>query len=311
MGGHFCSLPAAVKMPRMPHDQPVVPVAGRDGHRFELIRVDAPDPRAQMLLLPGLGMSARLYINFAKALSRRNIGVHIHEWRGNGSSSLRASRSCSWGYAELLDDLKAARAAVSADSHQKILLGGHSLGGQLTCLSAAADSRNLRGLFVIAGGSPYWRAFPAKHKPLMLVTMLAFPALGTLFGHYPGRKLGFGGNEARGVMQDWGRSARSGQYRPRSVSEDLEVGMRDLELPVLGIRMAQDWLAPPSSLDWLTGKLAGCEVTTQTVQADTNMEKADHYAWMKHPEPTAQIMSSWLGEQPSSEKGSTRQHGGG
>jgi predicted alpha/beta hydrolase len=278
----------------MPHDQPVIPVESPDGHRFELIHVAADSPRHALLFLPGMGLSARLFIRFARALAERGVSVFIHEWRGNGSSSHRASRTANWGYRELLDDLEAARAAVSERAPDGHLLGGHSLGSQLACLSAAASPADCRGLIVLAGGSPYWRLFPLPMKTVMGTIMFAFPTLGWLFGYYPGKRVGFAGNEARDVMADWARSARSGRYQPAGMKIDLEERLRHLQVPVLALNMADDWFVPAASLDWLLGKLDRCDVTRRTVEAAEPGEKADHYAWMKRPERAVAAIAEWL-----------------
>lgn len=278
----------------MPHNQPVIPVTSRDGHRFELIQVAAERPRHALLFLPGMGLSARLFIRSARALAERGVSVFIHEWRGNGSSSFRASRQINWGYRELLDDIEAARGAVAGRSSGGYLLAGHSLGSQFACLSAAIDSRDCRGLVIVAGGSPYWRVFPWPMKAVMMATMFAFPALGSLFGYYPGKRVGFAGNEARDVMADWARSARSGRYEPTAVDIDLESRMNALQLPALALDMADDWFVPEGSLDWLLGKLAGCDVSRTVIRADQDEKKADHYAWMKQPDRTADAVGEWL-----------------
>lgn len=280
----------------MPHDQPVINLKGQDGHRFELIHVAAEVPQQTLLFLPGMGLSARLFIDFARTLADSGISVFIHEWRGNGSSSMRATRQCDWGYRELLNDVALARTVVAERTGGSYLLGGHSLGAQFTCMSAAANSQGCRGLIILAGGSPYWRSFPGWHQAMMATTMFAFPALGALFGYYPGKRVGFGGNEARGVMADWGRSARSGRYRPRGVEVDLEARFSELELPVLALRMADDWLAPEGSLDWLTGKLTGCETSKLVIEADMDAQKSAHYAWMERPDSTALAIEKWLTE---------------
>jgi len=286
----------------MPHDQPVVAVETGDEHRFELIEVAAERPRHTLLFLPGMGLSARLFIPFARSLAKRGISVFIHEWRGNGSSNLRASRSTNWGYRELLDDIQAARDAVGRRSPSGYLIGGHSLGSQFACLSAASEPSGCRGLIIIAGGSPYWRAFPWPMKLVMTGTMFAFPALGSLFGYYPGKRVGFAGNEARDVMADWARSARSGRYRPVGVDIDLEERLHALTLPVLALDMADDWFVPKASLDWLLGKLDACEISIETIEAPSADKKADHYAWMKKPDHTATAISAWLGQDTAPRK---------
>ena len=89
-------------------------VTASDGHRFELLHVAAATASPRHLLwLPALGVSARHYLPFAQALSQRGCSVTLHEWRGHGSSNLRASRARNWGFAQMLDtDLPAVIATL-------------------------------------------------------------------------------------------------------------------------------------------------------------------------------------------------------
>ena len=104
-----------------------------DGHRWTLLARAPQRPRARLLWLPALGVAARHYLPLAEALAARGVDTRLHEWRGNGSSSLRASRTQDWGYRELLAlDLPASVATLPVDG-VPLLLGGHSLGGQLAC----------------------------------------------------------------------------------------------------------------------------------------------------------------------------------
>ena len=95
----------------MPHDQATLTIERPDGHCFELIHVVATTPRHSLFFVPGMGLSARLFIPFAQSLTGIGVETFIHEWRGNGSSNWRASRARDWSYAELLDDMTAARTA--------------------------------------------------------------------------------------------------------------------------------------------------------------------------------------------------------
>jgi predicted alpha/beta hydrolase len=281
----------------MPHDQPVIAIEAEDGHRFELIHVPAERARHTLFFLAGMGLSARQYIGFARALADHGIEVFIHEWRGIGSSNVRAARICDWGYRELLTmDLSSALATICERSgRSRVIIGGHSLGSQFACMLAAMHSERCAGLALVAGGSPYWRVFGWPMKLVMLAVMFGFPLVARLRGHYPGKSLGFAGREARGVISDWTRSARTGQYRPRGVKADLEAGMRQLAVPAIGINMADDWFVPDASLHWLTGKLIGCETKHVTIEAGDQCP-ADHYAWMKQPETTVREVLAWLEE---------------
>jgi len=191
----------------------VIPVTACDGARCELLAT-LPAGRWQQLLywMPAMGMPARHYLPLAQALAVAGVAVVLHEWRGIGSSDRRAGRDCDWGYRQLLqDDLPAGMAAVRQRWPQaRCWLGGHSLGGQLGLLYASLHPHDFAGMVLVASGAPYWRRF--RHGWLIGAAYALAPWLAALVGHLPGRRIGFGGNEARGVIADWARSGRSGRY---------------------------------------------------------------------------------------------------
>lgn len=249
---------------------------------------------AVLLWLPGMGVPARHYQPLAEALSAQGVGMALHEWRGIGSSSVRATGYADWGYRELLaEDIPAAlQACRKACPGARLLLGGHSLGGQLACLYAAIHPEAFEGVAVVATGVPYWRCF----SPWSAVLRLGLPLVdwtARLKGHFPGRKLGFAGNEARGVITDWTRSARTGRYAARGLDTDLEAALAGLDLPLLALRLADDRLGPEASLRQLMRKMPLAPSETQVLDAGTLGRRADHFAWIKHPGAVAERIAAW------------------
>ncbi|NDY96517.1 alpha/beta fold hydrolase [Wenzhouxiangella sp. C33] len=242
-----------------------------------------------------MGLSARQYIRFGQALAASGIETLIHEWRGLGSSSLRASRTVDWGYRELLEmdlDPVIDRARELA-ADRPLIIGGHSLGSQLALLVAARRPEDCQGLLIVAGGAPYWRCFSGWMRLTLHAIFFGMPTLAGLIGHYPGRRLGFAGREARGVISDWTASGRSGLYRPAGMDFDFEAALGQLDRPLLSVRMADDWFVPQASLDWLGDKL-GSVVKRQADIDRTGMDgPADHYRWMKAPASTAEAVANW------------------
>lgn len=279
----------------MPHDQPVVEVESGDGHRFELIDVTPAGAARAMLLLPGMGISARHYIGFARCLADHGTQVFIHEWRGNGSSSLRAGKGRDWGYRELIEeDLHAAVQAATERVGAPLWLAGHSLGSQLACLAAARKPDSSSGLILIAGGAPYARVFPWPMRVLLAILFRAFPVMSGLVGHFPGKRLGFAGTEAHRVMQDWARTGITGRYDLDTLDFDAENALAGLELPVLTVRMEDDWFVPKASLEWLLAKLPGCRIDRRIVTGGEQGARADHFHWLESPGASARRITEWL-----------------
>ncbi|HRP72387.1 MAG TPA: alpha/beta fold hydrolase [Luteimonas sp.] len=270
-------------------------VRAEDGHAWRLIARIPAAPRQVLLWLPALGIAARHYLPFADALAARGVAVFLHEWRGHGSSSLRADRHGDWGYRELLmQDLPASAAAIDRLLPREIprILGGHSLGGQLACCRLALAPDAADALWLVASGAPYWRAFPLPHKAWLPFAYRFLPWLARVNGALPGRRIGFGGNEAAGVIVDWARTAISGRYAADGLAQDLEAGLARIDRPVRAVVLAQDWLAPRSSLDFLLSKLPAAEVQAIELDAAGAGTRPDHYAWMKRPDAVAGWLAS-------------------
>ena len=279
----------------------VLPVVSADGARSELL-LQRPATQATQAIywLPALGVAAKHYLPLAQALAERGVAVAIHEWRGIGSSNKRADRHEDWGYRQLLEeDMPAGMDVLRASLPlARVTLGGHSLGGQMAALYASLHPEDAAGLLVVASGAPYWRQFP--QGPLLWMAYALAPWLARAVGHLPGRRIGFGGNEARQLIDDWARTGRTGRYAAKGMAVDFEALLGRLELPILGLRMHDDWLVPQASLSWLLGKMP-CSPNTQQVitVADLGNEKADHFGWMKTPEAVALRISQWLQVQPA------------
>lgn len=274
-----------------------------DGHRWTLASVHVARPHARLLWLPALGVAARHYLPFARALAAHGIEVHLHEWRGHGSSSLRPSRMHDWGYAQLLaHDLPTSLDALPGDA--PLWLGGHSLGGQLACCVAGLHPQRVAGLALVATGTPHWRSFPAPLRWLLPLAYHLLPWLAERQGVLHGRRLGFGGTEARGLIADWARVGRSGRYTAASGDLDLEAGMAALQVPVQAVVMADDWLAPRSSLHALLAHLAHADARVHRLDKACLHAPADHFSWMRRPDAVAGILAAGMSHanSPESEK---------
>lgn len=260
-------------------------------HRYRLLVRRPATPQAALLWLPALGVAARHYTAFAEALARRGIAVCVHEWRGNGTSDLRADRWHDWGYRELLlEDIPA-----SIEAMRQVLpglpmrIGGHSLGGQLAACTlglqreGAVMDAGFAALWLVASGAPYWRAFPSPTRYGLPLAYRFLPWLAQRCGALPGRRIGFGGEEARSLIRDWARTALSGRYAAEGIEVDVEAGMRAVSAPISSVVLSRDWLAPRSSLEFLLGKFPVAPKRVVELTARELGLPPDHFAWMKAP----------------------------
>ncbi len=272
-----------------------IPLSTDDGHRFNLIARVPAQPRAALLWLPALGVAARHYLPLAETLAARDVAVYLHEWRGNGSSNVRANRENDWGYRHVLaQDLPACHAALRTHAPAAPhFIGGHSLGGQLAACYLGLETDAFARLWLVGSGTPYWRTFPGARR-YMLPPFYRFAAwISQRRGALPGRRLGFGGDEARSLIRDWARVGLTGRYTAAGLATDLELAMAAVEVDATGVVLRDDWLAPPSSLQALLDKLPNSRRNTVALDSRVLGTTADHFAWMKNPDAVADAL---LGE---------------
>lgn len=266
-----------------------LPVLSDDGYSWTLAARVPEQIRAQLLWLPALGVAARHYLPFAEALAARGIAVYLHEWRGNGSSSLRPDRRRDWGYRDLLAvDLPASQAAMRAQgAGGGTIIGGHSLGGQLAACYLGLHAQDFERLWLVASGTPYWKTF-APPRGWLLPWFYQFAIwIARRRGTFPGRRLGFGGEEARGLIGDWATVGLSGHYAAAGLDADLEAVMAAAAPAIRGVLFERDWLAPPASLAGLLAKFPRGRKHVTRLGASTLGARADHFAWMKQPDAVA------------------------
>lgn len=267
-------------------------VEASDGHRWQTLAVLPSQPRSRLLWLPAMGVAAKHYLPFAHALASRGTAVFVHDWRGNGTSSLRPGRNADWGYRELLMlDLPATEAAMSQhlDGVAR-LIGGHSLGGQLACCHVGLAPDRAQQLWLVASGSPYWRAFPPRTRWWLPMVYRFLPWLAQKRGFLPGRSIGFGGNESRSLIRDWARTALSGRYAAAGIAQDLEAALASVDADIRCVVLAQDWLAPASSLRFLLSKLPRARHRIDQLDTSALGTRPDHFGWMKQPEAVATML---------------------
>jgi predicted alpha/beta hydrolase len=269
-------------------------VRSADGAAADLA-VHGGEQRELVYWLPALGVAARHYAEFAAALAARGIGCALHEWRGAGSSDRRAARGSDWGYRDLLEDVRAGLAALrAAHPGARIWIGGHSLGGQLAALALALDPA-LAGLLLVASGMPYWRCYPWWQRPVLWAMFGWFGLLVRVCGYFPGRRTGFGGNEAATVMRDWIRSGRSGSYRHAALEGDLDAALARVERPLFACQLRDDGYVPPGSLAGLLAKMANARLQrVDLTPSDFAQRRADHFSWLKEVGPVVDRVRAFI-----------------
>jgi predicted alpha/beta hydrolase len=248
--------------------------------------------------LPAMGVAARFYTPFAEALAQATAGVAVlADLRGQGDGASLARRGARFGYREIVEqDIPSLIAAIAAQfSGRPIYLVGHSLGGQLGSLAAVHAAPDLAGLILVASGTAHFRAWPKALRLRAFLTVQAVRTVAALLPWYPGRLLGFGGDQPRRFMADWSHNASTGRYRIAGSRIDYEEALHEIALPVLSVEIRGDPVAPTGATNALLAKLASCAIARR--QIDGVMSDASwrrHFSWARHPDEVVAGITAWV-----------------
>lgn len=259
---------------------------------LDLAGKDSPAATAPILLLPAMGTPASYYDTFTDTLLALGHDVVRVHWRDEDRHFPR--RHPDHGYAEVTErEVPDAAAFTRARLGSDPIVIGHSLGGQIAPLSAAAGGP-YRGIVLLASGTNYWRGSGVLWALWLAFICCAFMPLAVrVFGFWPGGRFGFGGRQSKQMMLDWARLGRSGKFLPRGARIDHEAALAELELPVLALSVAGDIYVSRGAFDHLVGKLARCQVDREHWSASAHAHRG-HFNWTKTSHGPAPLIHDWI-----------------
>lgn len=266
-----------------------------NGHGYDVPIHWTPGTGPTFAVLGALGTPASFYGRLVTELAGRGWSVAVIEQRGQGASALRPSREQDWDFAAVVhDDLPAALAWVRAQATDRPLhLLGHSLGGHYATMCAGLYAERIDGVVLAACGTPWIEAYDGPTRTKIGQLIEAIPLLHEQHGYYPGAQVGFGGDEARGVMDDWRHLAQTNRYRLAGDDGSVAAPIAAYDGPALMVRMADDDFAPEAAvvagLDRFTTRRPEVRVLT----ADEIGGAADHFGWARHPRAVVDLIDEW------------------
>jgi len=252
-------------------------------------------PEWLLVFTPALGVRAEYYADFAHALTRKGFTVAVNELRGHGLSPVVPRRGADFGYSALInEDLRASVDHLARHLPDlPLVLGGHSLGGHLAALYAARYQPLAAGLVLIASGSPFYRAFPPGRARTLYWGSFVMQAVSALIGYFPGKTFGFGGREARRLMDDWSRIARHNVFNFDGDPFDYDGTLAAVGCPVLALCFPGDDYAPAAAVRRFTDKLPQQRVHFHLLD-EPAFERTHHFSWVRQGERLAPLLGAWL-----------------
>ncbi len=286
-------------------DEPyLLPIALSDGHSTKITIYKNKNPEAPVALcLPAMGVRAEYYEVFALKLKRQGFHVVTSDLRGCGHSSLRASRQVNYGYLEILN-IEFSEIIQQLRLHfncEKVLLVGHSLGGQLSLLYACHDD-SIHGVVMVASGSNWYANLPFPKNWIRRVLYRIALISTNVLGYFPGDFFRFAGKESKGLIKDWVYESRKGKYKVAGSEFDYEGCLSLVKFPVLFISLVGDNYVTRKCSEYLASKLTLAK--TQFVfldPQDYGLDEASHFRWTGRPKKVASYIHNWFQESMKTE----------
>jgi len=252
------------------------------------------------VVFPAMGVMASYYTALGNELAECGFNAFTVDLRGNGESSLRPSRNVDFGYKDELDHEYANTLGYLKNRfpEKRIIVLGHSFGGQLACLFAARDVHRIHQLVLVACCSVYWKGYSGINALKTLVGTQYLRAIAEILGYLPGQKVGFGGLEAKTVIRDWSHQGRTGNYVLSNDVFDYEAALRNVAIPILAVSIEGDDLAPPSAVEHLINKLESAQKKhIHLKRNDPYNDDYNHFNWARKPKKMVELILKELNAQ--------------
>jgi len=259
----------------------------------------APD-KPVILVFAAMGAPARAYRRLCRWFAGQGYPIATLDLRGTGESPPIPRRGIDFGVSRhLYEDWPAAIAwAQEAYPGRKLVLMGHSIGGQLSGVYVGQNPGVVSALVLLTTTSVWFRSTPYLIRQIRgLYMFTAFSLWARWHGWLDGAVFNWGLPLARQVVLDWARWGFSGRYSD-SEKRNLDGAIAAVDLPVLSVSFSDDVrLAPKEACDDYVrrmpkAKLARWHLTPQEI----GLEEASHFTHLRGAEEFWRRVDRWLSE---------------
>jgi predicted alpha/beta hydrolase len=269
-----------------------------DGYALTAYSYEPTQPaRADLVIAPAMAVPQAFYADFAAFLTSHGYRVWTFDYRGMGESRKGSIRACKANISDwITQDFDAVvQHANAAQDALPLFVLGHSLGGQTVPLLPSI--RRVSGVINIAVGSGATRhCQPHMRRSAPLLWHVMTPLLCTVFGYFPGARIGVVGDIPSRAMFQWRRWCLSPEYLLSGEAGAREAYARAC-YPVLGLTFSDDELLLESGSKMLHNAYTGANVDYRVLSPQQfDLPRIGHFGFFKNNQEKLlwPLVSDWL-----------------
>lgn len=232
-----------------------------------------------LIIASAAGVLQSFYQKLAMFFQSNGVSVITFDYSGVGKSlqgNIKKENSSlsKWGNRDLEAVIKY---TIVTYPHHKIILLGHSIGGQL--IGLAPSSYMAEKIILVAAQSGYWKFWKGVSKIRMWANWhLLVPILTKGFGYLPSKKFSRMECLPKNVAEEWAKWCRSSEYLFDSFSHN-KLYFDRIKCKLTSISIDDDFLASKKSVEWLTAKFENARVKRlHLFPKDFNVLKIGHFS---------------------------------
>jgi len=254
---------------------------------------------AGLVLAPAMAVKQSFYEAFASYMASRGYLVWTFDYYGIGESQQGSMRQCNATVSTwVTDDYNMViNHASTAMAGLPLYVLGHSLGGLITPLLPSAEK--LSGIVTIAVGSGAKQYLqPRLQRSTPWLWYLVAPILCSVFGYFPGARIGVMGDMPRHALLQWRRWCLSTEYL-FDIEPNARAAYAAINCPLLSLSFSDDELLRESGVVWLHDAYTGTQVEYRAISANTlNSPRIGHFGFFKQQQNEIlwPLVGHWLDE---------------
>ncbi|MCU4366856.1 alpha/beta fold hydrolase [Acinetobacter courvalinii] len=208
------------------------------------------DKSYPILICPATGITKNFYHAFAQWLNQQGYPVLSFDFRGIGESLHGALKDSTasindWG---MYDIPAAIEALLNRTQAEKVIIVGHSAGGQL--LGIASNYHKVAKVLAIAGSTGHVKGLKGKTKVLApLMFNVIFPVSSFVKGYGATQFIGMGENLPKNVAKQWAEFCSKPGYVMNAIGKTIfEDYHQQIQCPITSFWATDDEIATHSNV---------------------------------------------------------------